>query len=125
MVLTNGQIYSYANALAKAYTNIDSDIHYPIKANFYLQKNKNTMFTLAQEIEAARVEILKRNATVDETTGNYTFKTDDDAKLAMKELEDLFNLEQDVALHLITLEAFGESTLTLAQMEALMFMIED
>jgi hypothetical protein len=49
MMMTNMQIYDIANALGEHFQ--DKELKMPIKINFYLQKNKNTLMTLAQEVE--------------------------------------------------------------------------
>jgi hypothetical protein len=42
-----------------------------------------------------------------------------------KELNDLFALEQEVQIYTINIDSFGDDlTITTAQMEAIMFMIE-
>jgi hypothetical protein len=55
MKLTNNEIYNYANNLFAAFN--DGEQKLPIKISFYLQKNKNTLLTLAQDIEKSRIEI--------------------------------------------------------------------
>jgi hypothetical protein len=55
MKLTNNEIYTYANTLAQAFD--DKDQKLPIKISFYLQKNKNTLIQLAQDIEQLRMSI--------------------------------------------------------------------
>jgi hypothetical protein len=43
---------------------------------------------------------------------------------AAKELEDLFNLEQEVNIYTVSIDHFGDDlSLTTGQMEALLFMI--
>ena len=45
--------------------------------------------------------------------------------IVTKELNDLFNLEQDVQIYTVKIDQFDDDlTITTAQMEALMFMIE-
>jgi len=44
---------------------------------------------------------------------------------AQKELNDLFNLEQDVNLHIFKLDDFDGIELTYQQLSAIMFMIEE
>jgi hypothetical protein len=55
MKMTNNEIYSRANQLVEAFQ--DNSQKLPIKINFYLQKNKNTLINMAQEIEKTRMEI--------------------------------------------------------------------
>ena len=45
MKLTNNQIYDYATRLAAEFS--DNSLKLPIKVNFYLQKNKAALMTLA------------------------------------------------------------------------------
>lgn len=122
MKLTNMQIYNYANNLLTAFN--DGDQKLPIKISFYLQKNKNTLLQLAQDIEASRIEIAKTYGTLDEETSQYIVPAEK-MEEANKELNDLFNLEQDVQIYTINIDNLSDDiTITTAQMEAIMFMIE-
>ena len=122
MKLTNTQIYNYANNLFRAFN--DGDQKLPIKISFYLQKNKNTLLQLAQDIEASRIEIAKTYGTFDEETSQYIIPAEK-MEEANKELNDLFNLEQDVQIYTINIDNLSDDiTITTAQMEAIMFMIE-
>lgn len=122
MKLTNAEIYNYANNLFEAFN--DGDQKLPIKISFYLQKNKNTLMQLAQDIEASRIKIAQIYGILNEETSQYIIppeKTED----ANKELNDLFNLEQDVQIYTINIDNLNDDvTITTAQMEAIMFMIE-
>jgi hypothetical protein len=122
MKLTNTQIYTYANNLFKAFE--DKDQKLPIKISFYLQKNKNILLQLAQDIETSRLEIAKNYGTLDETGQQYVVSTEN-MEAANKELNDLFNLEQDVQIYTINIDSLSDDlAITTAQMEAIMFMIE-
>lgn len=122
MKLTNTQIYNYTNNLFEAFN--DGDQKLPIKISFYLQKNKNTLLQLAQDIETSRIEIAKTYGTLDEESSQYIIppeKMED----ANKELNDLFSLEQDVQIYTINIDNLSDDiTITTAQMEAIMFMID-
>lgn len=122
MKLTNNEIYSHANKLMEVFQ--DKNQKLPIKINFYLQKNKNTLASLAQEIEKTRIEIAQSYGELNETTQQYEVPP---AKIpeASKELNDLFNLEQDVNIYMIDINSLSDDyDMTTAQMEAIMFMIE-
>lgn len=122
MTLTNNEIYMYTRQLMDAFQ--DGEQKLPIKINFYLQKNKNTLLGLAQDIEKARLEIAQNYGTLDEAGEQYVIPNDKLAE-ASKELEDLFNLEQDVTIHKINIDSLSDDLmLSAAQMEALMFMID-
>lgn len=122
MTMTNNEIYTYTRQLMEAFS--DSEQKLPIKINFYLQKNKTTLLALAQDIERSRLEIAQSFGTLDDAGEQYIIPNDKLAE-ASKELEDLFNLEQDVAIHKISIDSLNDDLmLSAAQMEALMFMID-
>ena len=122
MKLTNTEIYSYALALNKAFT--DNTQRLPVKINFYLQKNKNTLIELARGIEESRMEIIRNYGNPIENTDQYQI---DASKIdsAQKELNDLLDLKQEVTIYKINIDTLPDDlTLTTEQMEAIMFMIE-
>lgn len=122
MKLTNNQIYTYATDLVAAFQ--DSTQKLPIKVNFYLQKNKETLLALAQDIEKSRVDLLSNYGSLDPETNRFTILPDK-MSVAAKELEDLFNLEQEVNIYKVNIDSFGDDlSLTTGQMEALLFMID-
>ena len=122
MKLTNNEIYTHAIALKEAFN--DENQKLPIKVNFYLQKNKTLLTQLAMDIEKARVEIAKEYGVLDEESQQYVI-ANDKIEIASQELNDLFNLEQEVNIYTINIDALSEDLLiSTAQMEALMFMID-
>ena len=122
MKMTNNEIYSHANQLLEAFQ--DNTQKLPIKINFYLQKNKNTLVEMAQEIEKTRMEIAQSYGEVDNETQQFIIPPEK-AMEASKELNDLFNLEQDVNIYMINADSLSDDyDMTTAQMEAIMFMIE-
>lgn len=122
MKLTNNEIYNYAIALGKAFN--DETQKLPVKVSFYLQKNKNTLVELAQDIEKTKMTIAQENGKLDETTGQYAIDPDK-IETVSQELNDLFNLEQEVNIYTIDINSLSEDLLiSTAQMEALMFMID-
>ena len=123
MKLTNNIIYSYANKLIGVFQ--DGNQKLPIKINFYLQKNKNTLITLAQEIENARLEIIKTYGKLNEETQQFIVPPEKIVE-ASKELDDLLNLEQEVNIYMIDINSLSDQyAMTTAQMEAIMFMIQE
>ena len=122
MKLNNQQIYQIAN---NTISNLDNlNIYIPAKANFFLQKNLQTLTTAAQEIEKSRLEIAKHYGVLDEEGQQYKIP-DDKFEEASKELEDLFSIEQELDIKTFSIEALGNAEFTPAQMQAMMFMIED
>ena len=122
MTLTNNEIYIYAKNLIEAFN--DRDQKLPIKINFYLQKNKNTLIELASSIEIARMEIAKNYGNFDTESQQYIIPPEKIDEVN-KELADLLSLEQEVQIYMINIDNLSDDlSLTTAQMEALMFMIE-
>lgn len=122
MKMTNNEIYVRARQLMEAFQ--DGEQKLPIKVNFYLSKNKNTLMGLAQDIEQARIGIAQTYGVLDESGEQYQIP-DDKLEEASKELNDLFSLEQEVNIYTIKADSLDDDlTLTMAQMEALMFMVE-
>lgn len=122
MKMTNNEIYTTANQLVAAFN--DNTQRLPIKINFYLQKNKKTLVALAQDIEAARMEIARSYGTLNEAKDQYIIPPENMEK-AQKELNDLFDLEQEVPIGKISIDKIDEDlVLSAGQMDALMFMID-
>lgn len=126
--LKNGEIFEMATNLIEAFQKDaeSGEKTYPIKVLFYLRKNMKTLTELAQDIEKARVEIIKRYGTPsEENPEQYQFENQEKIDAANKEFEELFGLEQEVTIYTIPLEAFNDMELTEKQMDAVMEMIEE
>lgn len=120
--LRNGEIFSVAIILKEFCEK--PELVLPIKANFYLQKNKTVLLELAQEIEAARNEIFAKYGTLNEQGTGYNFEEAVIAD-ANAELEELLMLSQDVGLYMINIDDFKDIKLNNQEMGALMLMIEE
>lgn len=121
MILSNKEIYNYAVQLVSFFQ--DTTQRLPIKVNFYLQKNKNILIALARDIEEARINIIKNYGKPLED-GSYNISKEN-VEIVTQELNDLFDLKQEVMIYKVNIDSFPEDiSLTASQMEALMFMIE-
>lgn len=120
--MTNNEIYAIALALMENVVNLNLTL--PVKVNFYLQKNITSLLAIAEDIEKSRTEILEKYGTKDEETNNYNFE---DGKLeqANQELLDLFELEQEVPIYEISLDAFGDAELNSNQLKSILYMIKE
>lgn len=120
MKLTNQQIYTRFIEMEQFLQSYNDYIS--IKIAFYIQKNFQNLKQASELIEMGRNNIVK----------NYGVINDDEIEIKaenkemfLKELEDLFSIEQDLDIKMIKLEDLGNIQLTPVQMQALMFMIED
>lgn len=122
MKMTNEEIYTHAAKLAEAFQ--DNSQRLPVKVNFYIQKNKNTLLPLGQNIEESRMEIIRNFGQLSEDGESYMIP-DENIETVQKELNDLFTLEQEVDIYKVSIESFPEDiSLTTGQMDAIMFMID-
>lgn len=122
MILTNDKIYNYAKNLMEAFN--DKNQRFPVKINFYLQKNKQILTELAMAIDSERIDIAKNYGTYNEETQQYIIPSEKIEEVN-KELMDLLSLEQEVQIYTINIDSLSDDlSLTTAQMEALIFMIE-
>ena len=122
MKMTNSQIYYTANAFTEVFADFNQYI--PVKVNFALQKNAQALAAAAKEIEAARMEIAKHYGELDAEAQRYNIPNEN-MPAAEQELNDLFNIEQDLPIKTISIDAFGNIELTPAQMQVIMFMIDE
>lgn len=121
MKMYNSEIYMYANNIMDNFG--DTTQKLPIKINFYLQKNKEILVKLAQEIEEARIDIIKSHSIMS-NNNEYHIKDSEELEKAQKELDELLQLEQEVQIYKVNIDSLPDDIiLTTGQMEALMFMI--
>lgn len=122
MLMKNSEIYNYTQALIEAFQ--DNTQRLPVKINFYLQKNKKTLLDLSQDIEQSRMEIAQNYGVLTEDRTAYNIP-DENISIVNNEITELFNIEQEVPIYKVSIDSFSDDlTLTTAQMEAIMFMID-
>ena len=121
ITLTNLEIYTTAQALMESIT---TDINLPVKVGFYIQKNMKKMTELAQEIEKSRIEIFDKYGEKDEENNQYKFDKNVQEQV-QKELNDLFDLTQDVKTNMLELDWFDDIDLNANQIAAISYMIKD
>lgn len=120
MKITNKEIYEKVAEITAAFSNETKYI--PIKLNFAIQKNLATFSTLQQEIETARLKIAAEYGELDAENQRYIINKENEQK-ASQELNDLFNIEQEVDIRTCSLSQIEGIDLTLEQMQSIMFMI--
>ncbi len=122
MTLTNQDIYLLAKALNKMFE--DFEQYLPVKINFYIQKNRQNLIILSQEIENLRNDIIKKFGEVNEEQTEIIVP-EDKIDEANQEVLSLFAITQEVDIHTVSIEDFPEDmSFTPEQMGTLMFMID-
>lgn len=122
-ILTNDEIYHIAVDLLNSFSDSDENTYLPAAVAFSLQKNRSIILNIASEIENHRVNILTK----------YSINIQDDqlqidpakVDLANKELKDLLDIEQEVKIYTFKIEEVLEVKFTPAQMNAILFMIDE
>ena len=131
LTLSNLDIYTLAQQIVQIQQNEQyTNKSYPVKINFYLQKNQNVILDLAKEIEKERMDILQKfqdpTAEIEEDNGQQQIiipkeKVDQ----VNQELNDLLALEQEVTIYTIDLAVFDEIEMTPQEFQAINFMITE
>ncbi len=126
LTLKNLDIYSLATVLTDAFSNNEEDkeTSLPIKINFFLQKNINKIIDLAQDIDQTRSDIIKKYGVLNEETNQYDVPTEK-IEEAQQELNDLFNIEQEVQLNMLDINLFDTVSISEKKGNAILFMIYD
>lgn len=120
-ILTNEEIYFINQQFNKMFD--ESKQYLPAKVNFYIQKNRKKIADLAQEIEMTRAKIIMNFGTLEEDDKYYI--PQEKLSIAQQELLDLLKIEQEVEIHLISIDDIENLQFTFPQMEVLMFMIKE
>ena len=120
--ITNEEIYFIGRQLSTVFEN--SNQYLPAKINFYIQKNKNKIMSIIQEIEQTRNEIVFNFGEPSSEEDKY-YIPEEKRNEFQKELSDLFEITQEVDINMISINDIENLHFTLPQMEALMFMIEE
>jgi hypothetical protein len=117
------EIYGHAQSLNSLF-GPTRELKLPVKVNFFLQKNIKILLEAAQDIETNRLLIAKNYGKLNEDGTAYSIDPAN-TELVNKELANLFEIKQEVTIHMFKLEDFDGLEFTFAQMNALMFMIEE
>ena len=120
---TNEEIYTIGNQLSKAFGEEDNKHFFSAKINFLIQKNKKLILEAAVEIEKVSLEIINKYAV--QTEDGQLNIANDKIQEVNNELSDLLSIKQDLNIYMLDYEDLDGLEFTAAQMEALMFMIED
>lgn len=124
--MSNLDILNTATALIEAFQSEETkNQQFPVKVNFFLQKNMNTLIEMARDVEKTRSDIITKYGEPSPDNDEQYIVPDDKIEEAAKELNDLFALEQEVAVNMLKLDWFDGIDMTAQQVAAITYMIED
>lgn len=118
---TNLEIYNLFNKLNETF--LQETKAFPVKIYFKIQKNINLLKEIVDEIDKSRMYIVNNYGILRED-GQYEIP-ENQFDLVNNELDELGNIEQEINISILKFEDIENLELTPAQMEAIMFMIEE
>lgn len=119
----NDEIYRIAVELLNSFSDSDQNTYLPAAVAFSIQKNKTAILNLANDIENHRVNILTKYSVNIE--GDQLQIDPEKVNDANKELKDLLEIEQEIKVYTFKIEELMEVKFTPAQMNAILFMIDE
>lgn len=122
MKLTNGFVFQYTEELVGEILS-DTEIKFPAKVNYIIQRNYQTLLSIAQAILKERINICETYSTGKEGD-SYLFEDKEKMEKANQELIDLMSVEQEVNILKFDIDSLGDVMLTNKQMDLLIFMIK-
>lgn len=124
--MSNMEIYNIASALVTLQKKTsDEQMVFPVKVNFYFQKNTSILVDMAQDLDEERSKIIMKFGSPSESNPEQIEIPKDKVEEVNKQLQDLFSLEQEVAVNVIDLDWFDGVNMTPAEFAAISFMIKD
>lgn len=124
--MSNMEIYNIASALVTLQKKMSEEqMAFPVKVNFYFQKNTSILVDMAQDLDEERSNIIMKFGTPSESNPEQIEIPKDKVEEVNGQLGDLFSLEQEVAVNVIDLDWFDGVNMTPAEFAAISFMIKD
>lgn len=123
MRLNNKEIYDIYEKLQLSFDN--NSRYFPVKINFFIQKNKKVLKELCDIIDVSKQSIAQQYGVMDSEDVNLFHIKPENIEIAQKELNDLMNIEHDLNIMMISLKDIENLEFTPNQMEAIMFMIDE
>lgn len=121
MILTNKEI---ANIYPVLFELKNSGKAFPVKVAYAIVRNLKTLRAIAEDIDSLRISILEKYGRLQEGDNTYLILPEN-KDIAIKELNELDDVENDIKIYTIKLEQLDGYDLTVEEMEALDFMLED
>jgi hypothetical protein len=121
-IMTNAEIYNYAFGLLNTFNK--SEVELPAAVSFSILKNKNTLISLAEDIERYRTEVLNKYKAYFNENNVLTIPAEN-VNSANEELADLLAISQEVKIYTFSVENLDGVNISPAQMETILFMFEE
>lgn len=123
--LTNLDILNLCAIWQETFMQQENKKTFPVKVFFYLQKNMQTILSLQQEVQKYYQDIIQKYQNGEPTEDGQITIQSDKIEIANKEINELLALPQEINIYPISLEAFGDISLTAEEMQIIMPMIAE
>lgn len=121
--MTNLEVVTYLNKLSfNFFQNDMKDKYLPVRLNFAIQKNLAVLGQHNIGIDESKKIIGEHYGTLE---GDRYVIDPNKIDEANKEIQDLYNISVDLPILKVSLSTIEDLNLTVGQMDALMFMIEE
>ena len=128
-IKTNEEIYILASQLQNTFielNNHETIMVYPAYIGFCISYNFSILLKYAQMIDSARLGVGKKYGILHQSENGSSYDIPKDKqKIVEKEIQDLLNMQQEIEIYMLSYEEIKEFQFSLAQMQALIFMIEE
>lgn len=121
ITLKHSEIYDNINLLNKE---LNEELKFPAKVSFYIEKNLNCLLETVKEIEEQRISMLAQFGAYNQETQQFDVFPEKSEE-ATAAIESFLNTEKTIELYMIRLDAFEGVNLSIPQIKAFSFMIEE
>lgn len=125
--LTNADVLAFYNKLMEMHAKEEKtgeSIFKSIKVNFAIRRNKEKLLPILRSYEESRQEIVKKYKDENSTDEKIQIKIEC-AEQYSNDMNELLNIENEVDIHSVAIDALSECNLTMSEMDAIYFMIEE
>lgn len=103
----------------------NTSIQFPSKVAYAIVRNLRVFEPICIDIITTKRQVLERNSRFDEESNSYIFETKEARDAVQKELDELDNTETKVNVHYIKFSDIEPLSLSIDDMDALYFMIDE
>lgn len=121
--MKNKEIYS--NYIQLLTLKENKKLRFPAKVSFAIIYNIKTFFPIVETYEWTKDEIINQYAVKDEIHPGYYHIKEGNQNKVQQELTDLDNLETEISIQRIKIQDIENLELSIQDMEALYFMLEE
>ena len=121
IIMTHEQIYQKGIEFLENFSNIEC--YLPAAVVYSIEKNKQKIIEMANDIEQSRLSILNHYGFTNEN--NQIEIPSESIEKANEELKNLLSIENDIKIYTFKIEELNNINFTPNQMKTILFMIDE